>query len=415
MKEAIEKIGAQAKEASDILGSVSTAQKNKALKMMADALLHETQYILSENAKDMEMARKNGMSGAMLDRLLLTDNRVEDMALGLKQVADLADPIGEVVKGMQRPNGINISKVRVPLGVIGIIYESRPNVTADVAGLCLKTGNAVVLRGGSEAFNSNKAVAAVLSSAVEAASLPKYSIQLVDTTDRQAVDILLRLHNYIDVIIPRGGAGLIKTVVENSSVPVIETGVGICHVFVDENADFDMASNIVFNAKVSRPSVCNAMETLLIHKNVPIEVLSKILRRLTEANVEIFGSSEICALYNKALPATEESWSTEYSDLKLSVKIVADINEAMEHIEKYGSKHSEVIVTQNYANARLFQQRVDAATVYVNASTRFTDGFEFGFGAEIGISTQKLHARGPMGLQELTSTKYLINGDGQIR
>ena len=415
MQEAIEKVGAQAKKAAYILAGVSTEGKNKALNMMADALVRETQYILSENVKDMEEARKNGMTNSMLDRLLLTDDRVEDMALGLRQVAALADPIGEVVSGCQRPNGLNINKIRVPLGVIGIIYESRPNVTADAAGLCLKTGNAVVLRGGSEAFNSNKAVAAVLTSAVKAAGLPEYSIQLIDTTDRQAVDILLRLHNYIDVIIPRGGAGLIKRVVENSSVPVIETGVGICHVFVDETADFDMASDIVFNAKVSRPSVCNAMETLLIHKGIDVEFLSKLLRRLTEAGVEMFGSSEVCALYNKTLPATEESWSTEYSDLKMSVKIVADVNEAIEHINKYGSKHSDAIVTENYANARLFQQKVDAATVYVNASTRFTDGFEFGFGAEIGISTQKLHARGPMGLQELTSIKYLINGDGQIR
>lgn len=415
MKEAIEKIAIQAKEAAYVLNSISTVEKNKALCAMADDLIREMHFILAENAKDMEAARKDGMTGSMLDRLLLTDDRIEEMALGLKQVASLPDPVGEVIAGWQLPNGLSVCNVRVPLGVIGIIYESRPNVTADAAGLCLKTGNAVILRGGSEAFNSNKAITAVLVSALTASGLPKEAIQLVDTTDRKAIDILLRLHDYIDVIIPRGGAGLIKKVVETSSVPVIQTGVGVCHVFVDETADFDMATNIILNAKVSRPSVCNAMETLLVHKGISLSFLPKILRSLSEARVEIFGDPDVCALYNKAIPADENTWSKEYSDLKISVKVVADVNEAISHINQYGSKHSEAIVTENYADARLFQQKVDAAAVYVNASTRFTDGFEFGFGAEIGISTQKLHARGPMGLKELTSAKYLISGNGQIR
>ncbi len=415
IKESLEKIARQAKVASAIMASVSTAVKNKALLAMADALLKEQNHLLDENRKDMEKARKSSIPEAMLDRLLLTGSRIEAMALGLRQVAALPDPVGEVMAGHQSPNGLNIAKVRVPLGVIAIIYESRPNVTADAAGLCLKTGNAVILRGGSEAINSNLAIAATLSRAAQAAGMPPDCIQLVGTTDRQAVDILLRLNGFIDVVIPRGGAGLIKKVVETSSVPVIETGIGVCHTFVDESADFTMAADIAFNAKVSRPAVCNSMETLLVHEKIAQEFLPSLLERFAVAGVELFGCKQVCELYPAAKAATEEDWAAEYSDLKLAVKIVADIQEALAHIEKYGSKHSEAIVTKDYPNARLFQQRVDAAAVYVNASTRFTDGFEFGFGAEIGISTQKLHARGPMGLPELTSVKYLINGDGQIR
>ena len=415
IQEDMEKMAQQAKDTAQELAIASTQQKNKTLLMMAEALLKDTSFILSENAKDMEAARKNGMSQSMLDRLLLTDRRIADMADGLKQVAGLPDPIGETVCGNITNNGLSINKVRVPLGVIGIIYESRPNVTADAAGLCLKTGNATILRGGSEAFNSNKAITSILSLAIEKSGLSKYAVQLVDTTDRSAVDVMLRLSGFIDVIIPRGGAGLIKKVIENSSVPVIETGIGICHTFVDESADLTMAGDIVFNAKVSRPSVCNAMETLLIHQSVVQVFLPQILKRLLDANVQLFGDEEICRLCPDAKPAQEENWYTEYSDLKLNIKIVKNLQTAMEHISKYGSKHSEAIITKNYDNAKKFQKMVDAAAVYVNASTRFTDGFEFGFGAEIGISTQKLHARGPMGLPELTSIKYIIDGEGQIR
>lgn len=415
IQETVEKIALQAREAAYFLADASSKEKNKALILMADALLKDTQFILDENVKDMEAARKNGMSQAMLDRLLLTDKRIEDMAEGLRQVANLADPVGETVCGHTAANGLIINKVRVPFGVIGIIYESRPNVTADAAGLCLKTGNATILRGGSEAFNSNKAITTVLALAIEKAGLPRHCVQLVDTTDRAAVDAMLRLNGLIDVIIPRGGAGLIKKVVENSSVPVIETGIGVCHTFIDESADLDMAAEIAFNAKVSRPSVCNAMETLLVHQNVAQVFLPVMLQKFKEANVQIFGDTEVCRLYPEAQAAAEQNWSTEYSDFKLNIKIVKDIEAAIAHITKYGSKHSESIITKLYANAKMFQRKVDAAAVYVNASTRFTDGFEFGFGAEIGISTQKLHARGPMGLTELTSVKYVIDGNGQIR
>ena len=415
MLKEMENIGQKAKDASIILADTSTTEKNKALVMMADALIKETDFILKENAKDMDAARKSGLSQSMLDRLLLTDKRIADMAEGLRQVALLPDPIGEILSGHKAENGLTIEKVRVPFGVIGIIYEARPNVTSDAAGLCLKTGNATILRGGSEAIKSNKAVTKVLSCAIKKAGLPENSVQLVDTTDRKAVDILLRMNSFIDLIIPRGGAGLIKKVTENSSVPVIETGTGVCHVFVDESANTDMASNIAYNAKVSRPSVCNAMETLLVHQNIAQVFLPGALKRLSDAKVELVGCDRARAIYPDMQKATEEDWSTEYSDLKLSVKVVDDIDEAIKHITDYGTKHSEAIITEKYHNARYFQRRVDAAAVYVNASTRFTDGFEFGFGAEIGISTQKLHARGPMGLVELTSIKYLINGDGQIR
>ena len=363
----------------------------------------------------MESGRQNGMSESMLDRLMLTEGRIEGMAIGLRQVAELADPVGEVIAGRQLANGLNLTKIRVPLGVIAIIYEARPNVTADAIGLCLKSGNAVILKGGSEAIRSNKAIAGVLTEAAENAGIPKASLQFIDSVDRAAVQELIRMDRYVDVVIPRGGAGLIKMVVQNSSVPVIQTGVGVCHTFVDENADLVMAREIAFNAKVSRPSVCNAMETLLVHEKIAAEFLPAMLKRYFDAGVKIFGCPQTKAFDTRVEEATEEDWATEYGDLRLSVKIVKDIDEAIDHIAEYGTKHSEAIVTRSYESARKFQQNVDAAAVYVNASTRFTDGFEFGFGAEIGISTQKLHARGPMALPELTSVKYLINGTGQIR
>lgn len=397
------------------LAGVSTAVKNRALRAMAEALCMGKNHILAENTADMENARQTGMKGSMLDRLLLTEGRIEGMAEGLRQVAELADPVGEVISGRQLPNGLTMTKVRVPLGVIAIIYEARPNVTADAIGLCLKSGNAVILKGGSEAIHSNKAIADVLTEAAENAGLPKDAIQFINITERSAVQDLIRMDQYVDVVIPRGGAGLIKMVVQNSSVPVIQTGIGVCHTFVDESADLAMAQDIAFNAKVSRPAVCNAMETLLVHEKVASEFLPAMLKRYDDAGVIVFGCAQTMAFDQKVQPATEEDWSTEYGDLRLAIKVVSGLDEAIAHITHYGTKHSEAIITNCYNNARKFQQQVDAAAVYVNASTRFTDGFEFGFGAEIGISTQKLHARGPMALPELTSMKYLINGTGQIR
>ena len=411
-------IEAQAKAAAMAarqLAGVSTAVKNRSLRAMAEALCMGKNHILAENTADMENARQAGMKGSMLDRLLLTEGRIEGMAEGLRQVAELADPVGEVIAGRQLPNGLTMTKVRVPLGVIAIIYEARPNVTADAIGLCLKSGNAVILKGGSEAIRSNKAIAEVLTAAAENAGLPKDAIQFINITERSAVQDLIRMDQYVDVVIPRGGAGLIKMVVQNSSVPVIQTGVGVCHTFVDESADLAMAQDIAFNAKVSRPAVCNAMETLLVHEKVAPEFLPAMLKRYADAGVTIFGCAQTMAFDQKVQPATEEDWAAEYGDLRLAIKIVGSLDEAIAHITDYGTKHSEAIITNCYNNARKFQQQVDAAAVYVNASTRFTDGFEFGFGAEIGISTQKLHARGPMALPELTSMKYLINGTGQIR
>ena len=411
----LETLGKRAKVAARQLGAASTAQKNQALLTMADRLLTEQDRILAANAADMATGKTKGLSAALLDRLLLTPARIEAMAEGLRQVAALPDPIGECVSGVRRPNGLEIRKVRVPFGVIAMIYEARPNVTVDAAGLCLTTGNAVIWRGGSEAIESNKALAAILIEAGRAAGLPDGTVSLIETTDREAVNRLLKLNRYIDVIIPRGGAGLIRTVVENSTVPVIETGIGVCHTFVDESADLEMAADIAFNAKVSRPGVCNAMETLLVHRAVADALLPLLLERYARAGVELRGCPETAARHAAVKPATEEDWATEYHDFILSVKIVEGLDEALDHIDRYSTKHSEAIVTRDYDNARRFQQQVDASTVYVNASTRFTDGFEFGFGAEIGISTQKLHARGPMGLVELTSYKYLVDGNGQIR
>ena len=404
-----------AKQAAAKLAVTSTAVKNAALLAMATALEAQQAEILAANERDMTAAAAKGMKSSMLDRLKLTAERISGMADGLRQVAGLADPVGNVIDGKTLPNGLHITKIRVPLGVIGIIYEARPNVTADAAGLCLKSGNAVILKGGSEAMESNKTVAAILAQAAEGAGIPAGSIQFIDTSDRQAVQDLIHMNGLVDVVIPRGGAGLIQAVVRNASVPVIETGAGVCHTYVDKDADVEMAMKIAFNAKVQRPSVCNAMETLLVHKDIADKFLPMMLMMYNSSAVEIRGDEAVQEYSGQVHPVTEEDWSTEYGDLRLSVKIVDSIEEAMAHIAKYGTGHSECIVTNNYQAAQLFQYTVDAAAVYVNASTRFTDGNEFGFGAEIGISTQKLHARGPMALPELTSTKYLINGNGQVR
>ena len=404
-----------AKKAAAKLAVTNTAVKNKALLAMAEALEKGQEAILVANALDMERAEAKGMKSSMLDRLKLTPERISGMADGLRQVAGLPDPVGNVVGGNTLANGLRVTKVRVPLGVIGIIYEARPNVTADAAGLCLKSGNAVILKGGSEAMESNKAVADILSAAAEEQGMPVGCIQFIDTSDRQAVSDLIHMNGLVDVVIPRGGAGLIKMVVMNATVPVIETGAGVCHTYVDANADIPMAVKICLNAKVQRPSVCNAMETLLVHKDIAPKFLPPMLEAYFAAGVEIRGDEGVQPYSDKVVPATAEDWAAEYGDLRLSVKLVASVEEAMEHIAAYGTGHSECIVTEDYAKAQLFQLSVDAAAVYVNASTRFTDGNEFGFGAEIGISTQKLHARGPMALPELTSTKYLICGNGQVR
>ena len=397
------------------LAVTSTVIKNKALLAMADALEAGAAEILAANAKDMEAGSANNMKESMLDRLALSQVRINAMAEGLRQVAQLEDPVGNVLDGRRLPNGLIVTKVRVPLGVIGIIYEARPNVTADAIGLCVKSGNAVILKGGSEALQSNIVIAGILTQAAEAAGIPAGAIQFVDSSDRQAVTDLIKMNGLVDVVIPRGGAGLIQAVVQNATVPVIETGIGVCHTYVDAGADYDMARAIAINAKVQRPAVCNAMETLLVHEDAAAEFLPQMLTEYFAAGVTIIGCGKTQVFDKRIQAATEADWATEYGDLRLSVKIVSGLEEALAHIAKYGTKHSECIVTSDYNHARTFQQRVDAAAVYVNASTRFTDGFEFGFGAEIGISTQKLHARGPMALPELTSSKYLISGDGQIR
>lgn len=407
--------GRIAKQAARRLAALSTAVKNGALLAMAAALEENQASIISANNQDIDRAEKAGMPKPLIDRLLLNPARIKAMADGLRQIAALPDPVGEVVSGWTRPNGLSLTKVRVPLGVIGIIYEARPNVTVDAAGLCLKAGNAVILRGGSEAIASNAAVTAIIAGAADAAGIPAGAIQLVETTDRQAVTAMLKLNQYLDVIIPRGGAGLIRTVVENSTVPVIETGTGVCHTFVDATADLAMAQEIAFNAKVSRPGVCNAMETLLVHQAVAAEFLPVMLARYHQAGVELRGCEQTRRFHPAVKAATAADWAAEFLDLILAVKVVNGLDEALEHIAAYSTRHSEAIVTSDYNNARRFQQEVDAAAVYVNASTRFTDGFEFGFGAEIGISTQKLHTRGPMGLPELTSIKYVVHGTGQIR
>lgn len=414
MNELIEK-GRRAKEASYILMNVGSTEKNNALNLMADKLIEHIEEIIKANKKDLEKACEKGTSKAMLDRLYLNESRIEAMADGLRQVASLKDPIGEVTSMWKRPNGLQIGKQRVPLGVIGIIYEARPNVTSDAAGLCLKSGNVTILKGGSDAINSNIAIVKALVEGIKAANLPEDSIQLIEDTSRETATEMMRLNDYIDVLIPRGGSGLIQAVVKNATVPVIETGTGNCHVYVDSEADLEMAKNIVLNAKTSRPSVCNAEEKLLVHEKVAEEFIPLIIKALRDKNVEVRGDKKVMSIVKNVKEATEEDWGKEYLDYIIGIKIVADIDEAIKHINKYGSGHSEAIITKNYDNSQRFLQRVDAAAVYVNASTRFTDGGEFGFGAEIGISTQKLHARGPMGLEELTTSKYIIYGNGQVR
>ena len=407
--------GRLAKAASYKLATLSTAVKNKALLAMAEALRAHTGFLLEENAHDLHQGRQNGMANGLLDRLMLNEERIDAMAAGIEQIAALPDPIGEMVTQTKRPNGLKIGQVRVPLGVIGIIYEARPNVTADAGGLCVKAGNAVILRGGKEAAASNRAIVKVMQTAGYAAGLPEGSLSLVEDTSRESATALMRLNEYLDVIIPRGGAGLIRAVVEHATVPAIETGTGNCHVYVDASADLMMAKSIVINAKTQRPSVCNAEEKLLVHQSVAAAFLPDMLRELEERGVEIIGDQRVCALYPSAVPASDEDWAREYLDLKIGVRIVDSLDEAIAHINRYNSGHSEAIVTRDYAASQRFLDEINAAAVYVNASTRFTDGFEFGFGAEIGISTQKIHARGPMGLAALTSTKYIIFGNGQIR
>lgn len=411
----LEEMGKKAKEAARTL-AVMGEEKNDALKLIAKALIDNTDAILAANKIDVDNGRANGLTESIIDRLSLSKTRIEGMAQGVLDVVALPDPIGAVLSGSKRPNGLNITKVRVPIGVIGIIFEARPNVTSDAASLCLKSGNTVILRGGKEAINSNKCIADIMRSALEKSALYKNCIQLIEDTTRQSSVELMGLVDYLDLLIPRGGAGLIKAVVENAKVPVIETGVGNCHVFVDESADIDMAANIIYNAKTSRPSVCNAIETILVHKNIAEKALPVIKARLDEKNVELRGCERTREILgDSVIPAIEADWATEYLDYILAVKVVDNIDEAIAHITKYSSGHSECIVTENYKNANRFKNEVDAAAVYVNASTRFTDGGMFGLGAEIGISTQKIHARGPMGLNELTSMKFIIEGDGQIR
>ncbi|WP_302654382.1 glutamate-5-semialdehyde dehydrogenase [uncultured Clostridium sp.] len=408
-------LGKKAKEASYILGNLSSKDKNDALYAMADFLIENSKVIIEANKKDLETSRIKGTSESMLDRLALNEARIEGMANGLRQVAALEDPVGEVLGMWTRPNGLQIGKKRVPMGVIGIIYEARPNVTSDAAGLCFKSGNAVILRGGSEAINSNKAIAEALREGLKSVGLVEDAVQLVEDTSREVATEMMKLNDYIDVLIPRGGAGLIKAVVNNATVPVIETGTGNCHIYVDEDCDFEMAKNIIINAKTSRPSVCNAAEKLLINEKIAGKFMPIIFEALRENGVEIRGNESLKALDDSVILASEEEWYNEYLDYTIGVKIIKDIDEAINHINKFGSGHSEAIVTKSYEASQIFLQKVNAAAVYVNASTRFTDGEEFGFGAEIGISTQKLHARGPMGLKELTTIKYIIFGNGQIR
>ncbi len=414
MKELID-IGKRAKQASKQLAYLNTDQKNRVLLQVADLLESSASTILEANAADLKQGEEMGLKGAIVERLTLSGERISGIAGGLREIVQLEDPIGEIEEMKKRPNGLLIGKKRVPLGVVGVIYESRPNVTADVAGLCIKTGNVCVLRGGKEAFRSNNAIVKIFHKAITECGLDPHMVQLVQDTSRESALAMMRLNEYLDILIPRGGAGLIQAVVQNSTVPVIETGVGNCHIYVDETADLEKAVAIIYNAKTHRPGVCNAAESLLVHEKVAGEVMPSIGSSLAEGGVEIRGDQPTCALIPGAVPATEEDWSAEYLDLVISSKVVGSVEEAVDHINRYGSNHSESIVTEDYSHAQYFLDRVDAAAVYVNASTRFTDGFEFGYGAEIGISTQKLHARGPMGLKELTTNKYVIYGSGQIR
>ncbi|MGO4343962.1 glutamate-5-semialdehyde dehydrogenase [Paenibacillus sp. MCAF9] len=404
-----------AQDATAIMNRLSTEQKNTALTRMADALIAETNAIITANELDLQRGREQGTSPSMLDRLALNKDRVASIAEGLRQIVELPDPVGELLEHFDRPNGLKVNKIRVPIGVIGMIYEARPNVTVDAAGLCLKTGNCVVLRGGSAAIESNRKIVEVLKNALSNTAMPADAIQLIEDSDRASVNEMLKLNGLLDVVIPRGGASLIRNVVDNATVPVIETGAGICHTFIDASADYTMAVEIAFNAKVQRPSVCNSMETLLVHEAFADQHLSALADRFVQAGVELRGCERTASLLTGIKPATDEDYSTEYNDYIMNIRVVSDLDAALAHIRRFSTKHSECIVTENSENAERFIQDVDAAAVYHNASTRFTDGFEFGFGAEIGISTQKLHARGPMGLPALTSTKYLVYGTGQIR
>jgi len=411
----LEKMGKTAREAAFFLGSVSSEMKDRLLNEVAGELENNCGLILKANKMDMDRARKNGLKGAIIDRLMLNDDRVSGMSEGLREIALLEDPVGEVMEMKKRPNGLMIGKKRVPLGVIGIIYESRPNVTADVFGLCIKTGNASLLRGGKEAIETNKAIAIPIRQVISRLGFPEGTFQLVENTSRETATKMMRLDEYLDVLIPRGGAGLIRTVVENSTVPVIETGTGNCHIYIDSHADQEMAVNIAVNAKTQRPGVCNAAETVLVHESVAAEVIPVLAKELADKGVEIRGDETVKKLVPEVEKATAEDWDTEYLDLIITAGVVGSLEQAINHINRHGSGHSECIITENYTNAQKFLSDIDAAAVYVNASTRFTDGFEFGYGAEIGISTQKLHARGPMGLKELTTTKYVIYGSGQVR
>lgn len=413
--ESLEIIGQNAKKAAGMLAKLGTTAKNDILKSVAKQLLSKKDYILAQNAKDVSNAEANGMQPALVDRLMLNDARISLMAEGLCQVAELDDPVGIVSSMKTRPNGLQIGRISVPLGVIAMIYESRPNVTADAFGLCFKSGNAVILRGGSDAILSNTAIVNVIRDTIEASGGCADALQLITDTSHESVNRLMKMNKYVDVIIPRGGAGLISTVVNNSTVPVIETGTGNCHIYVDEYADIDMAVNIINNAKTQRIGVCNACESLVIHSAVADRVIPAIADKLSEHNVIMRGDERACAVDSRLVPASEEDWGKEYLDYIISIKTVDSIDEAIEHINRYNTGHSESIITKDYDNSQRFLKEIDAAAVYVNASTRFTDGFEFGFGAEIGISTQKLHARGPMGLNELTTIKYIIYGSGQIR
>ena len=411
----LNEIGRLAKAAQPSLQKADSDAKNQVLHRAAELLVEQSDFLLKENEKDMEAGRQNGMPEGLLDRLLLTEERVKQMAEGLYQLEQLEDPIGEVLSMKKRPNGLLIGQKRVPLGVVGIIYEARPNVTADAFGLCFKTGNAVILKVGKDAIHSNMAIVKVLRLALQEKGFPEAAVTLIEDTSRETTTAFMKLREYVDVLIPRGSAGLIRAVVENSTIPVIETGTGNCHIYVDETADLDMAVDIIFNAKTQRIGVCNACESLVIHEKVLDELMPKLKARLDEKQVEIRGDEKVCGSIDGIVPATEEDYGTEYLAYILSAKTVSSLDEAIAHINRYNTGHSEAIITNDYSHAQRFLDEIDAAAVYVNASTRFTDGFEFGFGAEIGISTQKLHARGPMGLLALTTTKYIIYGNGQIR
>ena len=408
-------IGIRAKKAERVLMTASTNTKNEALRNIASALTENSDYIIEQNRIDIENARANGMSESMIDRLTLNEDRIDGISKAVLQIVSYDDPCGKVINGTERPNGLLIEKVSVPMGVIAVIFEARPNVTVDAAALCLKSGNSVILRGGKEAINSNKATAKVMREAISKAGLPEDCIQLIEDTSRESSLALMKMNDYVDVLIPRGGAGLIRACVENSTVPVIETGTGNCHIYIDKDADLSMALEIVFNAKTSRVSVCNACESLVIHEVVADKIIPLLKEKLDTKNVKWHGDEKVCQLNSDCVLATEEDYSKEYLDYEISVKVVSDIDEAISHIMKYSTGHSECIVTESYTASRKFTAEVDAAAVYVNASTRFTDGGEFGFGAEIGISTQKLHARGPLGLPELTTFKYVVYGNGQVR